>query len=266
MSVDQKINEYKIEKQDQSVINQINKSFWTKIDSNGGNSLDEWAELYKKEKRTFLESIKMNFLEIKLSIFDKDFKKFKEELDNLRGWIQKDDNIESGEEESEDIDSILETSDIWKKIIQAAKDNLKNARTNLETKDRHCRWWANFIYEKAWLSTNSNKRKVIYQDGNKYEFVDTSWKKKAYQLNAIWEQLSNHELIKKVQPWDWLYVNNKNKYDKWWNHSVIFLWRKNWVVWQAETASYPGGTQDAVIKTYDLNLNPIKHITRPLSA
>jgi len=273
IDIEKKINKYKEEKKSKSVFNQINETFWTDIEigEKGNKQFDKRAELYLKEKKTIWDTVKISFLELRLSIFDKDFSKFKEELDNLKKWITKNsssnENIDSKkseeeqkeqeskelENDSKDIDSNVELSDIQKKIITLAKENTwKSGVRKLinNTKFLHCRWWADAIYKKAWLP--SAKREVIYQN----------WK----YYTAIWEQLSNRELINKIRPWDWLYVNNKNSVDKNWDHSVVFLWRKNWVVWQAETASYPWSGDEAVIKTYNLNDNEIRHITRPLVA
>ena len=89
IDVEKKINEYKEEKKSKSVFNQINETFWTDIEigEKGNKQFDKWAELYLKEKKTIWDTVKISFLELKLSIFDKDFSKFKEELDNLKKWI-----------------------------------------------------------------------------------------------------------------------------------------------------------------------------------
>ena len=258
IDVEKKINEYKEEKKSKSVFNQINETFWTDIEigEKGNKQFDKRAELYLKEEKTIRETMHISFLELRLSIFDKDFSKFKEELDDLKKWITCDWNnnedvektqTENGFEHQENL------TNIQKKIITLAKENTwKSGVRKFINNERflHCRWWADAIYKKAWLP--SAKREVIYQN----------WK----YYTAIWEQLSNRELINKIRPWDWLYVNNKNSADKNWDHSVVFLWRKDWVVWQAETASYPWSGDEAVIKTYNLNDNEIRHITRPLVA
>ena len=263
INIEQKIIDYKKEKESMSLINQVNETFWTDIknplNDKKENPFDKWAELYLKEKKTIWQTAKMSFLELRLSIFDKDFKSFKEELDNLKEWIINNSNNTDSpnsqqKTDSKDTktDSDIELDNIQKKVVDIAKENTGKSNVAEIINDSnkiHCRWWAEAIYKKAWLLEWD--RKIIYQD----------WK----YYSSIWEQLSNNDLINIIKPGDWIYVHNWNSIDQNWDHSVIFLWRENNVIWQANTASYPWSGNEAVIKTYDLATNPIRHISRASS-
>lgn len=266
-TIENKIDEYIETKESNSIISQINQTVWTKIEDPGAEKRLErylkWKELYLKEKKSVMDQVNLGLLEIRF-LLDKDFKAFKKELKDLEEEIvTTNEDLDTG-----NVDSNLETTETWKKIADfvADKNNLKKVKDILQRAwELHCRWFANWVYKKLWI--NDNDREVIYQDGSKYNFTDSAWTNKEYQLTWIWEQKTNSELIGTIQPWDWLYVHNKNKYDNGWNHSVIFIGRENGEVWKAITASYPGShSEDAVLHTYDLNDNPIKHITRPQSA
>jgi len=269
MNIEQKINDYKIENQNKSIIGQINESFWTEIDSISNKSLDERADLYKKEKKTFLESIKMNFLELKLSLLGPDFKNFKKELDDLKNGIDTptttstdvysadtsgDDNVDTSSENAVDN---LDVGEAWSKIVSIIETQRNNNKAQafmrevLNKNKFSCWTWTNAVYTLAWFPMW--KRNVIYQDGAHY----------APKWDQTWTQPA---LRRKLKRWDWLYVHNKNWVDKNWDHSVIFLWWENWVVGKAKTASYPWSWNKVSFKTYDLDENPIRYISRPMAA
>lgn len=275
MTIEQKIDEFIKNETESSLIwslddikGEFSKIVW-KEEDNENNQRDpswkekqliKWKELYLKEKRSIIDEINFQKLWLILSILcKKDIQEFKKELDDLKNWIQKEQNVEIKEDkkETEDIDSTLETSDIWNKIVALAQENvwISNIRELIKNpKDVHCWGWVDAIYSKAGLTRWSNKRKVIYQN----------WK----HYSAIWDQkLTNKDLMNEIKPWDWLYVHNKNWVDKNWDHSIIFLWWENWIVGKARIANYRWTWDIAEeIKSYDLNKNHIRHITRPLAA
>ena len=112
-------------------------------------------------------------------------------------------------------------------------------------KGAHCWDWVDKIYKMA-----NVKRQGIYHD-----------------ISYVGKDCGNHKasqgLVNGLQPGDWLYINNKNKYDTNGNHSVIFI---KWIApgKVAQIASCWGAGQPGRLHTNDFDKSPVVHIERAI--
>jgi hypothetical protein len=152
----------------------------------------------------------------------------------------------------QEINEYKETTYAQEKIINTVNTNIETPVQDLRKGDEamHCWRWANKMYEKA--GYDIWKREVIYQNWDYYKW--------------IWEQLDNDALMLSLKIGDWIYVHNWNWIDKLWDHSAIFMWRKNKERWIAKITSYSGSGNYAHKTKINLNKNAIRHISRPISA
>jgi len=119
----------------------------------------------------------------------------------------------------------LENLSYSERIKEAVKAAIK-----MKIPGRHCWNWAEKVY---WLAGFPFKggNKVIFSTVGQYEGRDCG------------DQCAKEDQLSKIEPGDWLFINNKNESDKHGNHSVIFLgWvdEKNQI---AEIAACPGGNK-----------------------
>ena len=116
---------------------------------------------------------------------------------------------------------------------------------------KHCWDWINKVYKSL-----GAKAKRVYQNLN-YSGKDCG------DSHVKSEDLINGSDLS-LREGDWLYLNNKNKYDSHGNHSVIFLgWfdKENLI---AKTASCPGAGKVGRVERRDLKSQPVTHISRML--
>lgn len=146
----------------------------------------------------------------------------------------------------EEMDALLgriETSGAGRKVVEAVV-----AAENEGVQGAHCWDWVNKVYQRAGVSARR-----IYQD-----------------LNYVGKDCGTHhasdELMSKIRPGDWLYINNKNRYDTNGNHSVIFLEWTNEAEGLARVASCGGAGQIGHIEPQPRNLKQqgVTHISKPV--
>ncbi|MFA6528161.1 MAG: hypothetical protein WCT46_01315 [Candidatus Gracilibacteria bacterium] len=130
-----------------------------------------------------------------------------------------------------------------KKIVEAVR--------NLVGKPGSSCWdWVNQVYN----STSPKMRpQRIYQDLN-------------YSGKRCGDHHASPELMKKIQPGDWLYINNKNRHDPNGCHSCIFLgWVGDSANQIAQIASCPGaGRRGRIDEKCNLKKNPVTYIAKPV--
>lgn len=106
---------------------------------------------------------------------------------------------------------------------------------------KHCWDWVEKIY-----NISGFERKTIFQA--------------IYSGKIAGSHGAGPHLLQQIQPGDWLFLNNQNKYDEHGNHSAIFL---NWKAPNiAEIASYYDGASH--IHTYNINKFPVTAIMKPV--
>lgn len=146
-------------------------------------------------------------------------------------------------EEMDALLSRIETSGTGRKVVEAVM-----AAQNENVTGAHCWDWVHKVYQRAGVSPRR-----IYQD-----------------LNYIGKDCGTHhasdELMSKIHPGDWLYINNKNQYDTHGNHSVIFLGWTDKSAGLARVASCGGAGQIGRIESQPRNLKEqaITHISKPV--
>lgn len=148
----------------------------------------------------------------------------------------------SGHNQYEPLAESLSTPD---RILSAADELIQK-----KVRGESCWDWADKVYIRAGLPLS--KRKAIYDVVKNYEGTDCG------------QQHAEDKELDKLQPGDWLFINNKNTKDAHGNHSVIFLgWvdRANQI---AKTASSPGsGGPGNIWNHTDFKKMPVTHITKP---
>ena len=106
---------------------------------------------------------------------------------------------------------------------------------------KHCWDWVEKIY-----NISGFDRKIIFQA--------------IYSGKIAGTHGAGPHLLQQIQPGDWLFLNNQNKYDEHGNHSAIFL---NWESPNiAKIASYYDGSSH--IHTYNINKFPVTAIMKPI--
>jgi hypothetical protein len=147
----------------------------------------------------------------------------------------------------EEIDAFMEAVDAegnGKRIVDAVHEIVSEGKVRGD----HCWDWVHKVYKRAGMSFRR-----VYQDLN-------------YTGKDCGEHKASPELLNRIEPGDWLYVNNKNKYDTHGNHSVVFLgWidKGNLI---ARTASCPGAGKKGKLETRNLEKHPVVHISKPVPA
>lgn len=130
------------------------------------------------------------------------------------------------------------------RVIAVVKDLISKG-----VEGKHCWDWINKVYKSL-----GAKAKKLYQNLN-YSGKDCG------ENHVKEEDLVNGSALS-LREGDWLYINNKNKWDSHGNHSVIFLgWadKENLI---AKTASCPGAGRVGRIEKRNLKANPVTHISR----
>ncbi len=115
-----------------------------------------------------------------------------------------------------------------------------------KVKAKHCWDWVQKVYTAAGV-----KRKGVFSSFNKYEGKDCG------------EHHADEAMLNRISPGDHIFINNKNKWDKYGNHSVIFI---KWVSRKkkiAKLAGFPGGSRPPVIYNRSLNSAPVTFIAKP---
>lgn len=152
----------------------------------------------------------------------------------------------TGEEKCEDmkvptIEDLAKIPDRGERIVKIVDKMVAD-----KIKAKHCWDWVEKVYTAAGV-----KRRGVFSCFNKYEGKDCG------------TQHADEKLLDQIGPGDHIFINNKNKYDKHGNHSVIFLgWvsRKNKI---AKLAGFPGGSRPPVIYKRNLNNAPVTFIAKP---
>jgi hypothetical protein len=122
----------------------------------------------------------------------------------------------------------------------------------------HCWDWVNKVYDKAGFS--QEKRLTVYQHP-KYER-----RSKGKKFNR--ERPGTHENpteMKGLQPGDWVFFFNQNKWDAVGDHSALFL---RWIDAEkgiAEMASCPGAGRPGRIHRTNFEKMPITTIIKPVT-
>lgn len=140
---------------------------------------------------------------------------------------QKEDVEEEEEEEEKDFADPAE----------AARYFVENHPT---LKAGHCWDWVKKIYDASGFT------------------MGQSWQDLNYEGKIAGTHRASQSQLQSLRPGDWLYINNRNKYDTHGNHSVIFLGWKGPNI--AEVASYYDNSSH--IHSYDVNEYPVTHITK----
>lgn len=134
---------------------------------------------------------------------------------------------------------------------------------------RHCGDWVDRVYAIAGVK----RKKTLYQKLN-YAFVGgnrkNGWKSESDPSRHDCRKegvFASGRLLDGLQPGDWLWVNNRNKFDRAGNHSVIFL---EWVdksKRRARVASWFGNTRGRQkISVYNFKNMPVTAIRRATHA
>jgi len=116
-------------------------------------------------------------------------------------------------------------------------------------KGAHCWDWVDKIYKAAGITRKLRPYQNLNYSGNV----------------APARCHAGPKLLDTLEPGDWLYINNRNRFDSHGNHSVIFLgWadKSNRI---ANMASCPGANKMGRMHKTDLNKNPVVHITKPMT-
>ncbi len=112
---------------------------------------------------------------------------------------------------------------------------------------KHCWDWINTVYKMAGIT----KKVRIYQNLN-YEGKDCG------------DCHAPDEMVAALQPGDWVYYNNCNKYDTHGNHSAIFC---GWKDESHRIALMASGANGRIGRFHVVDLvdQPVTHITRPVA-
>ncbi len=135
----------------------------------------------------------------------------------------------------------IETSGTGKKIVEALMQDVEKR----DYMPKHCWDWVNHVYQSAGVSGKTR----IYQDLN-YEGADCG------------DHHASPEMMDRIAPGDWLYINNKNTADSHGNHSVIFIEWINKDTGEARVASGSYNVPGRLQKT-NLKEKPVVSITKP---
>ncbi|EKD63825.1 MAG: hypothetical protein ACD_51C00188G0003 [uncultured bacterium] len=144
---------------------------------------------------------------------------------------------------SEEIDDLMkgiEAEGKGQKVVDAVTAALKEGM-----RGDHCWDWVNKVYKKAGAQ---NQR--IYQD-------------LSYPGKDCGDRHASESLMSKLRPGDWLYINNKNKYDENGCHSGIFLGWINEDRQIARMASCPGAGKKGHVTRENLKQKPVTYISKP---
>lgn len=134
---------------------------------------------------------------------------------------------------------------------------------------RHCGDWVDRVYAIAGIT-----RKKTHYMNLSYAFVGgnrrNGWKPegdKSRRDCRIEGVFASGALLNRIQSGDWLWVNNRNRFDKAGNHSVIFLGWVNKKKRIARVASWYGNAKGRQkISTYNFNNMPVTAIRRATQA
>lgn len=133
--------------------------------------------------------------------------------------------------------------------VEASGVGERVAKIALELAGKHvphtCCWdWIKKIYDYA-----GARPRRIYQDLN-------------YSGKDCGDHHAGTELMSKIRPGDWLYINNKNNFDRYGCHSVVLLeWIEPGKI--ARCASSPRSTSPGRIHEVNFTKSPVTHISKP---
>lgn len=194
------------------------------------------------KKHPFLGSISLvaNFLKVSWSSLWRG--KSVTDTDDSVIWQDSESSQEGSGQEATEQKENLPTGD--GRVYAVVKDLISKG-----VEGKHCWDWINKVYKSL-----GAKAKKLYQNLN-YSGKDCG------ENHVKEEDLVNGSNLS-LREGDWLYINNKNKWDSHGNHSVIFLgWadKENLI---AKTASCPGAGRVGRIEKRNLKTNPVTHISR----
>ncbi len=139
------------------------------------------------------------------------------------------------------------------------KELIQSIKNHIGKPGDHCWDWVNKVYNAAGFS--QEKRVTVYQH-SKYE-----QRSKGKKFNR--ERPGKHEnpsAMKGLQPGDWVFFFNQNKWDAVGDHSALFL---RWIDAEkgiAEMASCPGADRPGRIHHTNFMKTPITTIIKPVNS
>lgn len=184
IKVEQRIDKYIKDKNENSIFSTINENFWTDIKWNE-DKYSNRQKLYLKENKNIWDWVKLQFLELKLWIFDANFKPFVEELKSLREWIESAKQWDD-KNESPDSNTKFDIKDEEFKIsTKELYDNIEGDKPS----------WDSFLPAYLWYKNLSDKVK-----NKKYlTIVDFSKSRKEKRLYVI--DLDNNKIVHHTKVW-----------------------------------------------------------------
>jgi hypothetical protein len=196
---------------------------------------------YAKEDSDYLEKQQKNwnFITKRASISNEQILAIREKIGNLKGLSAKE-------------------------RLQKVAAYLTKPENNIGA--RHCGDWVDRVYAIAGIK----RKQTLYQNLN-YAFIDgdskKGWKPETDPSRydcRIEGKYASEKMLDKLEVGDWVWINNRNKYDYAGNHSGIFL---GWVGKNSRRAKIacwfrnkPGGQK---ITTYNFRNMPVTAIHKP---
>lgn len=153
-------------------------------------------------------------------------------------------------EDEQELMRQIEASGVGADLLRAVEELEAKAKREPGRPAKHCFDWISMVYERA----GAKRGRKIYDSLNDYTGIDCG------------EHHAPPEVLAKLQTGDWLFINNRNKFDDKGNHSVIFLGWKDQANQIAYTASYGGGRKKPGKEVRDFKDQPVVRIRKPAVA
>jgi len=149
--------------------------------------------------------------------------------------------------------SSVSVSDVRRRVLDTAEQMIAN-----DTRAAHCWAWVNDVFNSASAKPRktwpTDRYVVPVPGGNMRDLPNYS-------------AAENLQRLSRLEPGDWIFINNRNTADENGNHSVIFVDWQDQARSLARVAQLSNGSRiPPAYKTYDLVDMPLAHHSKPSPA